>query len=58
MCVCVCVKHIVLQMGGRIDFMDGLGTSGDGNRRDQFREGRMEGESTGRDYWNRQHFRG
>jgi hypothetical protein len=45
---------IFLGTGSRIDFVDGLRASGDGNRRDPVREG----ESTGRDYWNMWAFRG
>lgn len=42
--------RVFLGAGSRIDFVDGLGGSGDRNRRDGVGEGGAEGERTGRDY--------
>lgn len=43
--------RVFLGTGSRIDFVDGLGASGDRNRRGWVGEGGTEGESTERDYW-------
>lgn len=49
---------ISLERENIIDFAGGLREGGDGNRRDPVRKGEKEGESMGRDEWNRRHLEG